>query len=307
MAVHDTLISICIATYKRPAGLKRLIMGLNQLTFSTIAPPNIEIIIADNDATGSARTFCEEVRSQIRWDLKYSVEPEPGVTHARNRTISDAADHTNFIVMIDDDEVPDPHWLDQLLSVQAAFSADIVTGPVYPHFEDPNTPDWIIKGQFFEPHTYETGHLLNVAFTNNVLIRAECLKGMTPVFDQRFAFKGAEDAYLFMKLFSSGHKIVWAKQAIVHEWIPASRTELNWLLQRNFWGWSSYSLFEKEFSASTTSQVIRAFKGLGLIILGLFSLPFSLFKGKSSIARSMINVARGLGTLSGLIGLQGQW
>ena len=307
MATHDTLVSICIATYKRPEGLKRLILGLNQLTFSTIAPPDIEIIIADNDATASARAFCEEVRSQIRWDLNYSVEPEPGVTYARNRTISNAADSTNFIVMIDDDEVPDPRWLEQLLKVQAEFSADIVTGPVHPHFEDPNTPDWIIKGQFFEMRTYETGHLLNVAFTGNVLIRVECLKGLNPVFDHRFAFKGGEDSYLFMKLFSMEYKIVWAQEATIQEWIPTSRTQLSWILKRNFWGWSSYSLFEKELFASTKGQAIRAVKGLGLITLGLTSLPFSVFKGKSATAKSMVNISRGLGTFSGLIGLQGQW
>jgi len=303
----SALVSICIATFKRPEGLKRLILGLNQLTFSTATPPDIEIVIVDNDAAGSARAFCEEIRDQIRWQLKYDVEPEPGVTYARNRTIANASDNTSFIAIIDDDEVPDSQWLDQLLKVQREYNADVVTGPVYPYFEDKNTPEWIKKGQFFEPRNYETGHLLNAAFTNNVLIRAECLKGINPVFDQRFAFKGSEDTHLFMRLFNSGYKIVWSKQAVVQEWIPASRTNLNWLIQRNFWGWSSYSLFEKEILSGTKRQIVRALKGSGLIGLGLLGLPFSLFQGKSAVVKSLINIYRGLGTFAGLIGFQGQW
>jgi glycosyltransferase involved in cell wall biosynthesis len=162
----SALVSICIATFKRPEGLKRLILGLNQLTFSTATPPDIEIVIVDN-----------------------------------------ASDNTSFIAIIDDDEVPDSQWLDQLLKVQREYNADVVTGPVYPYFEDKNTPEWIKKGQFFEPRNYETGHLLNAAFTNNVLIRAECLKGINPVFDQRFAFKGAEDTHTRFTIFTISRKI----------------------------------------------------------------------------------------------------
>ncbi|MDP8935368.1 MAG: glycosyltransferase [Cyanobacteriota bacterium] len=301
------LVSICIATYKRPEGLKRLILALNQLTFSTATPPDIEIVIVDNDAAGSARALCEEIRSQIRWQLKYDVEPEPGVTYARNRTIANASENTNFIAIIDDDEVPDSQWLDQLLKVQREYNVDVVTGPIYPCFEDKNTPEWIKKGQFFEPNSYETGHLLNAAFTGNVLVRAECLKGINPVFDHRFAFKGSEDTHLFMRLVNSGYKIVWSKQAVVQEWIPASRTKLNWLIKRSFWGWSSYSLFEKEIFSGTKRQIIRALKGSGLIGLGLLGLPFSLFQGKWAVAKSIINISRGLGTFAGLMGFQGQW
>lgn len=302
-----TSVSICVATYKRPEGLKRLIQGLDQLEFRAVPTPDIEIVIVDNDAIGSARSICETMGSQIRWTLKYDVESEPGVTYARNRSIANASENFSFIAIIDDDEVPDPQWLDQLLKVQAEYDADIVRGPVHPHFEHDSTPEWIKKGKFFEPYSYETGHALNVAFTNNVLIKKECLKDINPIFDHRFALKGGEDAHLFMRLSRDHCKIVWAKEAKVFEWIPLSRTNLNWLIRRNFWGWSCHSLFEKELFPSTKGQIIRALKGFALITLGLISLPISIFKGKSAIAKSIINVSRGLGTFSGLIGFQGQW
>ena len=302
------LVSICIATYKRPHSLKRLLIGLNQLQFSEAAPPDVEVVIVDNDAAGSARIICDEMASQMRWLLKYDIEPETGVTYARNRSVANASKEADFIAMLDDDEVPEPQWLEQLLKVQSDYQAEIVTGPVYPYFEDNRTPEWIRHGQFFNPRSLQTGYRLQVAFTNNVLLKKQCLEGRNPLFDHRFAFKGAEDSHLFMKLSKEGYTIVWAENARVIEWIPLSRTNLNWIVQRNFWGWSCYSLLEKEvFSTSTAHSVARALKGLGLVGLGLFSLPFSTIRGKSAVVKSIIRVARGLGSLSGLIGFQGQW
>ncbi|WP_088889062.1 glycosyltransferase family 2 protein [Leptolyngbya ohadii] len=301
----STLVSICIATYKRPEGLNRLLLGLNQLTFNAVPVPDIEIIVADNDANGSARPVCEALRSQIRWKLKYDIEPKPGVTYARNRSIANASHHSNFIAIIDDDEVPEPQWLDQLLQVQSQYNADVVSAPVYPYFEDKSTPDWIKQGPFFQPAMRENGQLLHVASTNNVLIRKECLRTFNPVFDNRFALKGMEDSYLFMQLHRNHYKIVWAKEARVVEWIPAARANLRWIVRRNFYGWSSYSWLEKEILAK--GQFTRALKGVALIAMGLLTLPFSILKGKESIAKSIINVSRGMGTFSGLIGYQGEW
>jgi glycosyltransferase involved in cell wall biosynthesis len=302
-----TSVSICIATYKRPASLEKLILAIEQLSFVSIATPTIEIVVVDNDPAGSARSICENLQQQIRWQLKYDVELRSGVTYARNRTIANIAEHTDFIAIVDDDEVPNKQWLEQLLKVQAEYEADIVTGPVYPCFEDDNTPLWIKEGNFFEPRKRETGSQLNVAFTNNVLIKTICLDGIDPVFDHRFATKGSEDSHLFMRLYKNQCKIVWAGDAIVQESISASRTTLKWLVQRNFWGWSSYSLFEKEIFASSKKIGIRAIKGVGLIGVGLIALPFSLTKGKSAMAKAIIDISRGLGTLSGLVGFQGQW
>ena len=101
------LVSICIITYQRPEGLKQLIDSLNRLEFKQIEPPQIEVIVIDNDVTGSACEFCQQVES-FKWLLICEIEPQRGISYARNHAFSCASKQADFIVTIDDDEVPDP-------------------------------------------------------------------------------------------------------------------------------------------------------------------------------------------------------
>lgn len=300
------LISICVATYKRSDDLKRLLVGFENLTFEQIDAPEIEIVIVDNDASGSAKAVIDEVVPTFKYPLRYDIETRQGVSHARNRTIANSSDDADFIAIMDDDEVPDRSWLETLLIVQDQYEADVVAGPVIPDFEsDVDVPDWIQKGKFFEPGHYPTGHIMDVAYTNNVLVRGKLLKQMETVFDERFAIQGSEDTHLFMRLHKGGAKIVWADEAVVRERIPPSRMNLIWLLERGYWGWSARSLFERELYPSLYIQGVRFLKGCVLVTIGLVSIPIALFRGKSAVNRALLSIWRGTGTLSGLLGIMG--
>lgn len=302
-----TSISICIATYKRPAGLSRLLEGLNDLRFSEIEPPAIEVVVADNDEAGSARDVYETVNPHFKWKLVYGIEPQQGVTFARNRSLSLASPSSEFLVFIDDDEVPSPDWLEALLDCQATHQAEVVTGPVSPKFESEDVPGWIVKGGFFAPAEHETGKAMEVAFTNNTLVKSELIRHLEKPFDENLAFRGSEDVHLFMNLYKQGTKIVWCNEAVVYEFIPESRTRLKWLLDRNYYGYSTHSLVEKQCFPSWSVQTQRFIKGCLLIILGLLSMLPNLFLGRQQIAKSFIYVYRGLGSLSGLMNVQGAW
>ena len=299
-------VSICIITYKRPAGLKRLLQGINQLKFRKVKTPEIEVVIVDNDTSGIAEQVSSEITPDFQWSCKTNVESQRGISYARNKSLACAANDSDFIALIDDDEVPEPSWLDELLFTQSKYVADIVTGPVLLYFPEKNIPQWIIKGKFLELPRYKTGEERQVAFTNNVLVRAEILRQCNPIFDPRFALTGGEDSHLFMRLYQAGYKIVWTDEAVVQEWVSPSRTKLQYILLRGYNSWLHHSLIEKELYPSSMQKIIRLLKGLALIAKGLIKLTPSLLTlliGKQFFINSLLDIFRGLGTLSGLMGI----
>src|SRR3989304_3999768 len=79
-------VAICVATYKRPIMLWRLLEGISRLTFRD-QQPQIRIIIVDNDVEQSARQVCDDWRLKLRWPLDYQVEPRRGIPFARNKAL----------------------------------------------------------------------------------------------------------------------------------------------------------------------------------------------------------------------------
>lgn len=298
------LVSICTATFQRPEGLKRLLQSLNCLKFTKSEQPAIEVIVVDNNASGSAKAIIDEIQPDFNWELKYTIEPQQGISFARNRAIASCSPHTNFIAFIDDDETATPSWLDELLIVQQQFNADVVWGPNLPVFVDENVPKWVVKGGFFNPPRYPTGHLLKYAATNNVLIGKKLLEEMNARFEERFALTGGEDTYLFMSARRAGYKLIWADEAITYEWVPQSRTQMKWILQRGFRGSSTFSICERELYPMLPVILLRTATGLCRIVWGTCLVVALLFGQRHLFVKGLLRISQGSGLISGLAGFQ---
>jgi succinoglycan biosynthesis protein ExoM len=298
------LVSICIITYQRPDGLARLLQAIENLTFDRLPAPEIEVIVIDNDAIlGSGYRYCDRIQLDYKWKLKFGIESQRGISYARNTSIAAAAPTTDFAITIDDDEVPEPQWLEELLLTQQEFDADVVSGPVLPYFNDGDVPEWVKKGKFFDLPQYKNGESVDVAFAGNVMFRAEILRRIGQPFDERFALTGGEDSHLFMRLHQMGYRMVWAESAIVTEWVPKSRATRQYILQRGHRAWSSYSLLEKELYPSFNVQAMRVIKGNGLMFLGMLLLIPSKLIGEHAYVKALRHIYRGSGTIAGLLGI----
>jgi len=287
--------AICIATFKRTKLLRELLGGISELTFQKVPAPEIQVIVADNDARGSAADVCKSVPSP--WPVKYVIEPQRGISQTRNRAISEVGD-VDFIAFVDDDERPDPAWLDELLWAQKEAGADAVSGPIIPSFT-PDVPGWVKAGNLFNRPDHAPGDSLDFCSTGNVLIRRAVFDRI-PAFDERFALTGGEDTHFFLRVSRAGFKIVWSPSAIVRERISVDRANLGWLLRRAYRGGNSWVLVESTLDKRVPTRLIRVAKAFGRIIQGSLRAPVSLFMGKASITKSLQKICLGAGMLTGL-------
>jgi succinoglycan biosynthesis protein ExoM len=296
-------VSVCIATYRRPRGLNRLLMALDQATFEQHPPGEFEVVVVDNDPEHSAEAICREVGARFQWRLEYASEARRGIAHARNSAVLRASPRADFIGFIDDDEVPVPSWLDELLRAQASSGASVVFGPVLPHFEA-EVPRWVRDGGFFERPRYPTGHRLDYGGAGNSLISAPLLREGRFRFDERLGLTGGEDTLLFRRMSRAGYPMVWADRAIVHEWIPASRATARWVLQRAYRLGTTWSFCERDLDPSISRVLTRTIRGLGRVAWGASLLLPAALRGRHAVIGSAREICFGVGSLAGIGGLR---
>jgi succinoglycan biosynthesis protein ExoM len=290
-------IVICIGTFRRPHLLPNLFRALGALRFCKVGQPTLEMIIVDNDIARTAEEICET--AALPWTVRYVCEPRRGIARMRNRAISECGDF-DFLVFIDDDEVPDPEWLDELLSTQARFSADVVSGPVLPVFFS-GAPEWIRNGGFFDRPVFETGDVIERCSTNNVLIRNSVFKSV-PGFDERFNLTGGEDTHFFSRVRRAGHSMVWSREAVVHEYVPLERAKTAWIGRRGYQSGNSWVLCELALDHRARAWWMRLAKALAHIAKGAVGFFFSLPSGKAATVWSLRRVCLGVGMLAALLG-----
>lgn len=291
-------VAICVITYRRPASLAGCLQSLAQLEFECAA--EVSIIVIDNDAKGSARGVVEEARQHCAWPLTYEIEPERGISHARNRSVRVAlAQGAEFVAYIDDDETADSRWLADLMQVQQRYGVEVVSGPVVPNY-DPDIPDWVIRGRFFERPRHATGTRLSSTRSGNCLISRVLLSGSEEPFDAAFALTGGSDSHFFRLAHQRGATIIWADAAVVYERVPTSRATVWWLLQRAYRGGASYAASERKVRSRLP---IRLFTGLGRLLLGALLLLPSFALGKAAVVQVLVRACVGAGLVSGTFGL----
>lgn len=294
-------VAVCIPTFRRPEGLKCLLAGLEKLTFVKAPEPQVSIVVADNNPPCSAAGRPIGTDKDTRWPVHIEMESRRGVSYARNTAVKAAIESgAEWIAFIDDDEIPEPLWLDELLCAQKAYSADLVAGPVLPDFED-GTPAWVIKGGFFDRPRLKTGTVLSSTRTGNLLVSAHCFNG-EPAFDPNFAKSGGADTLFTIQRAREGRKIVWADEAVVRETVPLRRTTLRYILSRAYAGGNSWARIEYMLRPRSVTKVSRIVKGFSHTLQGAISLLPSALIGPHAAVRSASRIWLGAGQIAGVFG-----
>ncbi len=292
-------VSVCVTTCDRPEGLKRLLEGLDRLEFNKTRPKWVGVAVIDNDPAGRGLELCREMGPGLKWPLEFKAEHKRGFSYARNAAVALARGRSDFIAFIDDDETPEPSWLDELLHVQGAYGADVVAGPVLPRYES-ESPPWVAKGGFFERERHGTGQGMDAARTGNVLMAVRLFSEARLSFAERYALTGGEDTDFFMRAARAGYKIVWADGAVVHEWVPRDRMTALWLLRRAYRSGRTYNICALDLDRSRAFALERACKGALRIAEGALTLPPSLLMGRHAAVKALQKICAGTGGIAAL-------
>jgi glycosyltransferase involved in cell wall biosynthesis len=222
---------VAVPTFRRPQSLKRLLDALARLDTDA----KVTVIVADNDAERHEGFDVCEGLTDYRWPLDRFIAPERGIAQARNALVERALAHKcDFIAMLDDDEWPEPGWLDAFLNVQQATGADALHGDILRAFEI--APGGLAaRCDGIAPLLGETGRVAMIEGSGNIIVSRACFEGLAkPCFDPAFALSGGEDRDFFERLRRQGRRFAWAKEAVVHAWVPRSRANLKWALLRAY-------------------------------------------------------------------------
>lgn len=295
-------VCLCIPTFRRPYGLRNLLAYVERLDYAG----RLNVIVVDNDAEMHAgKDVVDAAAPAFRFPLSCLIEPRRGHTYAYDTAFVAACRRQpapDYIAVLDDDEFPDSKWLEIMVDVALKHGVDIVGGPVFPVFEEPD--HWLATSGLFAPARFATGRVRVIYGAGSMLIRRTTLEQyLDEPFLHDFATTGGSDEEFFWRCHRDGKTFAWADDAHVYETTPPSRTTIGYVLLRKFRAGTGAVRLERKFFGAIASAPRRVFKAVGLLSIGILSLPMTALRGRRAIMRSLIVAARGAGRIAAEFGI----
>lgn len=222
------LIGIC--TRKRHASLDRLLVSFTEMTLPL--RHKIALVIVENDTELTVDRIVADRALPFPADVV--LEPNAGLSNARNRLLEEADSRgAAILICVDDDEIVLPGWARGYeVGFERLLHRDVLMGWVDFAFEGRKSP-WMtptdLGRQIF-------GRRRNIRSTTNYAMRRAVfakVDGLGMRFDTQFNTSGGEDTEFFMRL-SREHARYTATvpQARSVEYITEDRATLRWMLSR---------------------------------------------------------------------------
>lgn len=299
-------VGVCICSFERPDGLRRLLKALDEQRLSTLSRDDLQIVIVDNSLSRSAKPVFLEYSKMGKFLSTFVHEKNKGLANARNAAIECAlALKVAFFAFIDDDEIPLPGWIEDLLSQAAKTGAAAVIGPVYPVFEEP-PPEWALGSGFYSKVLPSRNGLVEDGHSANCLVSCASVDGLKLRFDPGFNETGGEDTWFFKQLRSAGGKLAWSETAIVMEFISTQRMTQGWLLKRWYRTGSTEAALCAFRPSSFKGRLVNLFKGLIRIAGGTLRIVVAVmlrpFRHSGTILAPCYTLCRGAGLLMSVMG-----
>lgn len=231
--------------------------------------------------------------------------PINNISVGRNLVLDNA--QTNLLLFIDDDEYPNPDWIEALVKQYDISRTMAIAGPIEPIFPD-SAPGWVRQVDLHNKGNLKTGDTLRRAATGN------CILDLSQVGDARLnpadGLAGGEDAAFFQKLTGYGKIITWCEEAIVHETVSKERSTARYMIFRFMKHGQAYKrvvLKNQSGSALVLSLIRAALIAPVGITIAIVTLPFSDRICSLWMKRGFTNLGKVVSTSKPLYGWEGSF
>jgi glycosyltransferase involved in cell wall biosynthesis len=288
-------IVVTLPTFKRPDHLLKTLASLK----AQVTERRFAIIVMENEA--EKRDGAEAARPLFE-SGEYSglliIAHDRGNCNAYNagwQTALRVFPSFTSLLVIDDDEIADPHWLENLCKTRETYNVDFVGGPQIPMFAKPEHGVWS-KHPVFSPHYDTTGRVPIIYSSGNLLIGRNVLEAMPfPFLDLTFNFMGGGDSDFISRSVVKGFTIAWCAEAPVYETVPARRVEAEWIRARALRNGVISSLIEKRKRANEPfGKVKTVLKSLALLAVSPFRAAVKIAQ-TGSLSTGVYQIYVGLG------------
>ncbi len=226
------MLTVIICTYNRAKYIGNL---LDSIAKNDIDTSEYEIVLVDNNCTDNTHAICDAfARVHPEITFRYVVEPEQGLSAARNKGIHEAKG--DILVYIDDDALVDTDYL----RIYAEHFADnpktmAAGGPIEPLYET-SVPAWmtsytkaLLTGwlnygdsiRVFPEGRYPGGG--NAAYRKEVFEQVGLFN--TALGRKGSSLMASEEKDIFDKMHSLGMTVLYLPTPVLHHIIPQSKLE----------------------------------------------------------------------------------
>jgi len=233
------MLTYAICSYNRAGRLPPLIAALRAQS----SPLPWEILVIDNNSSDETPAVLRELASLPGVPLRHVREPLQGIAHARNRALDEGL-RSDYLLFIDDDELPEPGLVETAVDALAREGCDCVGGRVRVAFAEGCRPAWLTDDLL--PFMAETDYGAEAfwvtdrdrpMWTANIGYRMAVFRNDPQLrFDLRYnrvghTLGGGEDVRMFEAMMDRGLRIRYRPEMSVRHHVPLDRLRRSYFLR----------------------------------------------------------------------------
>ena len=254
---HRPRVCVAFCTFNRCDRVPELVRSLR----AQACDEPFELLVVDNNSSDGTQDVLKQLASEPGTLLRFVRELQQGIVPARNRLLAEAQG-AQFLLMLDDDELPLPEWLQRGLTALRDAGFDCVGGRVQVKFDPEGRPPWLgpeLLGFLAEvDHGNQPFTIADDStpiWTANVGYRLS-LFATGLQFDSRYSrvgkdVGGGEDVAMFASLLALGCRIGYVPDMAVEHFVESWRLRRRYFLHLHYTSGLRAGMYATDVSGRT--------------------------------------------------------